>query len=233
METNDLILIKFATRSRPEKALYALDNIYETIANKENYRIILTIDSDDFSMYNKAILTEIKNRLNRGYKIIMDVGTSKNKIDAINRGVEKCKNWGILINFSDDMKFEKIGWDTTIRKHMNLHFNNTDGCLHYDDGFAGDRCCTLSIMNKKYYDRFGFIYNPVYESLWCDNEYTEIAQNLGKMQYYPEILFKHYHPSNVGGFIDEQYIKTEGLNDKDYKTYQRRKEIINSYRDKK
>lgn len=227
METKK-ILIKLTTRSRVQKALNCLDNIYETIEDKDNYLILLTIDSDDETMFNKNTLEEIKNRILKGYKIAVSIGLSRSKIDAINRGLESFKDWDLIVSTSDDMLFVKYGWDNIMRKNLSEQYPDTDGCLHYNDGYTREKICTLSVIGRKYFDRFGYIYNPIYKSLWCDNEFTEIALNLGKIKYFDDILFKHYHPNNIGGFIDKQYIETESFNELDYNTYStRKKETLN------
>jgi hypothetical protein len=81
----------------------------------------------------------------------------------------------------------------------------------------------MSIIGRKYYDKFNYIYHPSYKSLWCDNEYTDIAKRDGKIQYYDEILYKHFHPSNIGGFVDDQLRHTESFSDVDFKNYEARK----------
>jgi hypothetical protein len=222
METKSKILIKFASRSRPEKCLHCLDNIYDYIEDKENYLILLSSDQDDDTMYNKHFIREIKKRIDKGYRINLKFGTSKSKVDAINRDIKLIKEWDIIINHSDDMLFEKHGFDNIIRSHFEDNFPDYDGCLHYNDGFVGKRLCTMVIMGKKYYDRFGCIYDNSYKSLWCDNEQTEVAVKLKRIKYFDMILFKHYHPANVGGYIDKQLMHTQSFNDVDWKNYSER-----------
>ena len=110
---------------------------------------------------------------------------------------------------------------------MIKHFPDTDGCLWYNDGYQ-DRICTLCIVGRKYYERFNYIYNPEYHSLFCDNEFTEVARSLGKIKYFDRVLFKHEHFANTNETKrDSLYDRNEALFNIDKQTFERRKE--NSY----
>ncbi len=73
-----MILFKLATRSRPEKARKAIDNIIMNCAS-QNYKILVSIDKDDATM--QGFDHEHQN-------VFMVDGYSKNKIDAINRDMD-------------------------------------------------------------------------------------------------------------------------------------------------
>jgi hypothetical protein len=221
------ILFKFATRSRTEKFFEGLENIISMVADKTNFCILVSADSDDTSMNNKETIERLKAYLiNYPNNIIIKFGKSISKIDAINRDVNDIKNrfdFDILVNFSDDMKFLVHGFDNIIRDKFNQIFPDTNGNIYFNDGFVKDAISTMSIIGRKYYDKFNYIYHPSYKSLWCDNEYTDIAKRDGKIQYYDEILYKHFHPSNIGGFVDDQLRHTESFSDVDFKNYEARK----------
>lgn len=214
------ILFKFATRSRPQKFLEHISNIFKTIADNDNYLIIVSADNDDNSMRDYRANPFDKN-------IIIFHGTSQNKIHAINRDIEKASAWDILINTSDDMVFTQQGFDNIIREDMNKYFPDLNGFLHYNDGNQKSNVCTMSIMGRKYYERFGYIYNPEYKSVWCDVEQTEVAHLLGKHKYMGDekVLFRHMHPAWGLSDYDEQYRKSENLDvwGEDLKTLLERK----------
>ena len=211
------ILFKYASRSRANKFFLGLDSILSNLSDKDNFCVLISLDSDDEVMYNSNVISKLKQYINQyGDKIIIKFGISKNKIDAINRDVNEIKDrfdFDILINFSDDMQFTKNGFDNIIRDKFNIHFKDTNGNLHFNDGFTGDKLSTMSIIGRKYYDQFNYIYHPSYISLWCDNEYTILAKKNNKIQYFDEQIFLHNHPSNIGGIIDEQLRKTESYSE--------------------
>ena len=157
--------------------------------------------------------------------IVVKFGKSKNKIDAINRDVNDFKerfNFDILVNFSDDMQFIVQSFDKTIREKFYIAYPNLDGNIYFNDGFVGDAISTMSIIGRKYYDKFNYIYHPSYHSLWCDNEYTMVAKTEKKIVYFDEKIYIHNHPANIGGFIDTQLMKTESFNEIDRDNFNKR-----------
>jgi len=225
------ILFNFASRSRPQKCLDAMKTIVDNLSDNFNYLIHVAADTDDSSM-RSIVLNLPKSPITNTINHSQNFGISKNKIDAINRDVNEVSmrfNWDILVNFSDDMAFTKIGFDDEIRKQFEVHFPDLDGNLHYNDGFTGDKLCTMSIIGRKYYDRFGYIYHPSYKSLFCDDEYTQVAKAAGKMIYIEEPIFVHNHPANVGGESDAQLQHTESFFNEDRITFEKRK--ANNFKD--
>jgi hypothetical protein len=108
---NDLkILFKYATRSRPALFKRGIDSIISN-CNSDNYTILVSVDKDDKTM----IRPDGSFAINKDYNnTIIKVGTSKSKVDAINRDMELVPKWDILVNMSDDMLFTKKGFDDII-----------------------------------------------------------------------------------------------------------------------
>lgn len=218
------ILFKYASRSRPQNFFRGLDSIVNNLSDKENYHIQITLDSDDHTMNTVSVRDRIASYSNTS----VFFGTSKNKIDAINRDRKKFPDdWQILINFSDDQIFTKKGFDDIIRSEMQKHFPDLDGFLHFHDGNQ-PRLATMSIIGKKHYDRTGYIYNPDYISVYCDNHAQEYAQALGKYKYMGDKvnIMMHIHPLHGHKVeFDAQYNKTE-----DRKIYLKDKETYRKYK---
>jgi hypothetical protein len=220
------ILFKYASRSRTQKFFGGLDNILNNLADLDNFCILISLDIDDTTMNNPTTIQKLTEYINKyPERIVVKYGHSKSKIDAINRDVNEIKNkfnFDIVVNFSDDMEFIQHSFDETIRNKFYVNYPDTDGNIYFNDGFVGDRISTMSIIGRKYYDKFNYIYHPSYHSLWCDNEYTEVAKRNQKIIYFHDRLFNHNHPANVGGFIDEQLIKTESYSEIDRQNYEQR-----------
>lgn len=220
------ILFKYASRSRNIKFFSGLDNILNNLGDVNNFCILVSLDVDDAEMNNPQTINKLSGYIKKyPEKIIVKYGHSKSKIDAINRDVNEVKekfDFDILINYSDDMEFIQHSFDEIIRSKFFIHYPDLDGNIYFNDGYVGERLSTMSIIGRKYYDRFNYIYHPSYHSLWCDNEYTEVAKRNQKIIYFHERLFNHNHPSNCGGFIDEQLVKTESFSEVDRQNYEKR-----------
>lgn len=211
------ILYKFATRSRPHKFFEALDNI-QKYSEHDNYMVLVTADWDDELMFNDEIIARVKTY----EKVQILFGSSKNKIDAINRDMPLFQDWDILINMSDDMVFISYGYDKQIIKDFES-FRTLDLLLHYPDQKAWFAVCTLAIMGKDYYNRFGYIYHPEYKSLYCDNEQMEVAKKLGRYKYIKKRLFNHNNPMHGLSPKDELHLKTIADYKDDKATFEKRK----------
>ena len=226
MEKTPFILYKLATRSRPTRFEDTLQSIIQN-SSTEDYLVLVSIDVDDLSM-NKY-LDDIDLGLGFPHNNVVVVsGESKNKIDAINRDIEKVKDrwridWDILVNISDDMLITSPKFDYVVRSFF---AETTDLFLHLPDGFQNENVATMSIMGYDYYKRFDYIYHPSYESVWCDCEAMDVAKILGRYIYHNEKLFVHNHPAFIGRSIwDAQYERTESkeVHDKDCINYNNRK----------
>ena len=191
-----------------------------------NFCILCSLDADDETMNNQQSIKRITEYVKKyPANIVIKFGKSKNKIDAINRDVNDFKerfNFDILVNFSDDMQFIVNSFDKIIRDKFYIAYPNLDGNIYFNDGFVGDSISTMSIIGRKYYDKFNYIYHPSYHSLWCDNEYTMVAKKEKKIVYFDEKIYIHNHPANIGGFVDSQLMKTESFNEIDRENFNKR-----------
>lgn len=218
------ILIKYATRGRPELVKRSLENIAKTIGY-DRYIVLVTADIDDVTMNNPDMESYVK----RAQNTWIYYGTSKSKVDAINRDMNMVKlRWDILINFSDDMFFIEQDWGPKIiTMAKTIAPNDTDFFLHLNDGYVNEKLPTMSIMGRDYYERDNYIYHPDYKSVSCDAEAMWVAMMRGKYFYFPLTLFHHLHPANCPSQVqnDATYIKNDAISHEDTETYFRRKAI--------
>lgn len=226
MSLSKHILFKLASRERPDKLIAAIENIKNFVADKENYSILVSVDEDDPSISkmfpSMQSIVDFKVKYSNVY---LHFGFSKNKIDAINRDVNKHNIfWHILVNFSDDMEWTVQGFDNVIRDAFEKHgYNNF---LHVHDQHPyNHEIASMSIMGREYYEKFGYIYNPIYKSFYCDNEALDVAKLLNE---YIDLggnnqLFKHNHPIWSRMEKDALYVKNDKYYQQDKTTYLKRK----------
>ena len=207
------ILYKLTSRSRPDKLIRTIENI-QSMVESDDYLILCTLDSDDES------LIPIKEKLSSYDKVICQYGVSRSKVDAINRDMDLVTEWDILFNVSDDQVFLIKGFDNIVRKHVAVV--GGDCFLHYPDENAKHHLATMSIMDKKYYDRDGYIYHPDYTSLWCDNEAMEVAKKRNRYFFFTDRIFDHYHPVYKKAAWDAEYHKTESYFEADRQVFKGR-----------
>jgi hypothetical protein len=213
------ILIKFPSRGRPDKLRSTFLKYVRFAEDISKISFLISLDEDDSTVTRTQQI--VLKKIHPDTQII--VGKSCGKIGAVNRDMDLAPPYDILLLASDDMIPEVKGYDRIIREKMIQYYPDTDGVLWFNDGFQKDRLNTLSILGKKYYDRFGYIYHPSYKSLWCDNEFTEVATKLGKQTYFEQIIIKHEHPLWTKEKPDTVLIENDKYDPEDRANFERRK----------
>lgn len=189
------ILVKYTTRGRVDRFFEGMETIYNLCSQPDYIRVIITADLDDEKMNND----DVKERISKYKNAHVIYGTSTGKINAINRDMDilpdDFKDWDIIANFSDDQRFTIFGWDDLIRTDFNSVFPETlDGYMAYLDVDTKGSLSTLLIAGRKFIDLFGFIYDPVFISLFADNLVEDCAKHLGKYHYTGYTIYQHLLP---------------------------------------
>lgn len=202
------ILVKFPTRGRREKFFSTLDIYQKNLSDTGDVNFLITLDEDDPDMNQYSVINRLSSYKNLTYVL----GYSSSKVDAVNRDMSTIEDWDIVLLASDDMIPKYKGYDEIIVHHMTELYPDTDGILFFNDGFQKNKINTLSIMGRKYYDRFNYIYFPEYRSAWCDNEFTTVGNILGKQTYIDKVIIQHEHP-------DWGYGKHDIIHKNNYRDY--------------
>jgi hypothetical protein len=219
------ILIKIPSKNR---GLDFLEHYISKLENPKNVHFLLSFDFDDKNI--ESIKTFQSNNTSKNIEIV--IGESKGKIDACNRDVneyikslsEKGVSIDIIVLGSDDMQPQSQGYDSMVTSNFR-NLKSLDNALWFWDGAkpTQKRLCTYPIMGIDYYNRFNYIYAPCYESLFADNEYTEVGLKLKKIHYIDFVMFKHLHPAWSTRQKDDLDSHNDMFWDKDKSTYQLRK----------
>jgi len=180
------ILIKFPSRGRPEQFKETFESYLKFASNNHKINFICSFDKDDDLMNNP----EIKSYLDAHAYVQYFYGDSKNKIEAINADLDNIK-FDILILAADDLSPCAPSYDDIIATDMLKYHSDMDGCLHYMNPSWEERLDIGCIMTFNYYKRFNYIYHPSYKTIYCDNEYMEVAKKLGKHKYIQNQIFNH------------------------------------------
>jgi hypothetical protein len=196
------ILIKFASRERPDKFLKGVKNIFDTCDNPKEIMVIASFDRDDATRDDAQIWEAFDYCFSKGGFMRICVGEPKGNIDAINRDIH-VNGWDVLINFSDDFVFTRIGWDSIILGHA-AQYGSTDFCFHYSDGYRAD-IITMAVIGSRYYRRFNYIYFPHYKTFRCKHELTVVSRLLCCYRYSEQLLFKYVSPDNVEESKDDEH----------------------------
>ena len=194
--------------------------------NPDLIGIAMSCDSDDDSMTRTPVKDEFERIMGRVNWHRIMYGESKTKIEACNANMNEIDYpWDIVMLVSDDMIPVVRGYDDVIRSHMMASFPDTNGILWFNDGHQKDALNTLSIMGRKMYESFGYIYHPAYKSFYCDTEFTDLCKGSlkSKCVYIPTCIIRHEHPGHGYGSSDSLYRKNQESWMTDADTYMTRK----------
>lgn len=191
-------MIKFSllhpSRNRPEKSFETIQSWLFRAGAGSTVELVVSIDDDDRDKARYKLLYS-------GLKIISN--PNRSAIDAVNRAAEVATG-EVLIVVSDDFECPK-NWAITLDKILR---GRLDYLLKVSDGTQG-YIVTLPIMDRHYYNRFGFIYNPAFTHMFCDTCLTHTADVLGKLYIRNDILFRHNHYSVMRTSKDEVSIRAD------------------------
>lgn len=187
--SNKLISLLHATRGRAEKAQACRDKWLNTATNPNSVQHIFAIDDDD-----TASLTGINTE-----RVIVPRG--QGCVAAWNAAAQKCTG-DILVQMSDDWAPVQ-GWDDLIRKEF-------EGCedervLAISDGHRTDDLLCMAILNRKRYEKQGFMFHPKFVSVFSDDYFTWAAKKDGVLKDAKHIVFEHEHPVFGKGAMDATY----------------------------
>ncbi len=97
----------------------------------------------------------------------------------------------VIICVADDFK-PCQDWDEKLFT-LKTGWTDEDWVVHTEDGYVHD-LCVLSILTRKRYERFGYVFYPKYPSIFSDTEFTEVAYSEGRVIQAKHILMEHLHP---------------------------------------
>lgn len=222
------ILLKCPTRSRPQRVLQTISRYVELANNPSQIGIAISCDTSDETMKPNLVQDELYRIAKRCEWCRIFFSENTSKIQACNANMNEIEYpWDIVVLVSDDMIPQMKGYDDIIRNNMLSKFSTTDGILWFNDGTQGEKLNTLTMMGRKMYEWFGYLYNPEYKSLFCDTELTDLcrSQLKEKTLYIPYCIIRHEHPGT--GFPevnDALYQHNQRFWTQDMMTYIRRKQ---------
>lgn len=196
------ISIIHPTRQRHLEAAKTCNVWLRNADHPKDIEYIFSVDSDDGSkMYIRP-----ERRVN------FIEHPNKSAIEAINNAA-KIATGDIFIVVSDDFSAPNH-WDTLLLAALE---GKEDFCVKTQDGIQ-PVLMTLPIMDRKYYERFGYIYHPDYLHMYSDQEMTAVAIMTGKAIFL-DLIFEHKHYS-TGKFAKDD------INIKNDKTYPQGKQVF-------
>lgn len=152
--------------------IHILDVLKSQIVDKKNTSIYITSNdiSFDFENYDFSYLTKINITSMINYKL--------NELE-----------WDIVLPILRPC-IVKYGFDSLIKKLYKENFPDLDGVLWLNTGEKDD-IIKFPVVGKKYYNRFGYLYNPAYNKKYFEEEFAFVAKYYKKVFFIENILIKN------------------------------------------
>lgn len=175
------------TRGRKEQALNTATKWLRHAYNPWDIEYIISVDDNDTDSWMSVVrlFPHVDSSSTMDIKVIRN--NNRSAIDAINNAANIATG-DLLIVVSDDTSCPEH-WDSQLRASLE---GKSDFCAKVDDGLQ-PTLVTMPVMDRIYYERYGYIYHHEFEHLHCDEELTCVALMTGKYIKLP-LLFPHDHP---------------------------------------
>lgn len=200
------ISIIHPSRSRPQQAFETFTKWHNSADNIKDVEYVLSLDNEDndlanyLGLFNPCLIT-------------LSLGDNNSAIEAIN-GATEYANGDLIIVISDDFYCPEH-WDTLLLNELQGKY---DFVVKTQDGIQ-PTLITMPILDRTYYNRFGYVYHPDYKHLWCDCELTVVGHYLGRV-INSNLLFTHNHYTTGKS-------EKDAINDKNDLTHEQGQTIFN------
>jgi hypothetical protein len=192
-----LISLIHPSRGRAKKAFECYSTWMLKTSCEHEIEHILSLDSDDPELP--------KYRDNFG-NIIVNNNTCV--VEATNHAAKIAKGY-ILIYLSDDFLCPE-NWDKLIYEAIKDRINQpcllkVDDCLQK---FYAD-VVTIPIVTKILYDKLRYFWNPIYKSMFVDQDLYYVCKNNNWLLERPDLKFEHQHYSIGKAVKDSTYTRSD------------------------
>ena len=198
------ISVLHPTRGRKQQALKTMSKWLFNADKPYDIEYIFSTDIDDTDKWTSRIDILPNFLLNSSQIMHIEVLKNNNKsaIEAINFAAARCSG-DLIIVVSDDFDCLEH-WDTLLLQVLE---DKSDFCAKTADGLQ-PTLITMPIMDRIYYERYGYIYHPDYNHMFADQELTSVALMTGKYIKL-DLIFPHNHYTTGKTPKDEINIKND------------------------
>lgn len=110
----------------------------------------------------------------------------------------------ILMHCGDDIVFRTYGWDERVVRE----FHGVDDKIlfvHGNDLLQGPNLGTHGFLHHRWVETLGYMVPPYFSSDFNDTWLTEVADQLGRRVYLPDVVTEHLHPLAGKGDWDQTH----------------------------
>lgn len=158
---------------------------------------------------------------NSNVSLSIIINLNNTAIEAINVAAKQTVN-DLIIVVSDDFDCFQ-NWDLFLQEKL---AGKSDYIVKTSDGIQ-PILITLPIMDRVYYNRFGYVYYNEYKHMFCDTEMTDVGHILGRVVDLQSNDHKFIHKHYIAGHMqkDAINIKNDATWNQGENIYRKRKSL--------
>ena len=172
------------TSCRPAMIPQAVNLWRARASNPDDIEVVISVDGN-----NQAAVTAARAVPN--VKVVIQDTPPFNCVRGWNKAAEATTG-KVIICIADDFNPPQ-GWDRAFLDLKPDGWVDGEYVVKTEDGYVHD-IFVLSILTRKRYEKFGYVFYPQYESMFCDTEFGHVAVRDGVVIDASHICIEHMHP---------------------------------------
>lgn len=207
-QTVETTLVKISiltpTRNRPANVRRLIDSAYQTSDLPPEF--LFYLDNDDPTRYDTIEWLE-------QYGANWILGNRITLSQMWNELAELATH-DVLMHCGDDIVFRTMSWDTRVIETFEGHRDKLI-LVHGDDGYQHDRIATHGFYHRNWIEVLGRFVPPYFSSDYNDLWLTEVADELNRRVYLPDVYTEHMHPAAGKGELDQTHLERLARHERD------------------
>lgn len=185
------MIMMVPSRGRPA-SIQRLKEAWDVTSTADS-RLVVMVDDDDPKLDEYLAISDVE----------IHVGPRLRIGGTLNHAAPVLAKEAFSIGFmGDDHVPRTVGWDRSLID--SLKAMNT-GVVYGNDLLQGERLPTAVLMTSDIVLTLGYFVMPGGVHLFLDNFWLAIGQGLGRLQYLPDVIIEHVHPSFGKSEWDQTY----------------------------
>lgn len=186
MGDKPLISILCPTRGRPHQVRELIGTAGLTAARLDRLQFVFYVDGDDKARH------EVQDLQRTDPRVLVVTGPRIVLSAMWNECYERAQA-DVLMQCGDDIRFRTSGWDQRVLRQF-AAWPDRIVLIHGEDGIQGKRIATHGFIHRRWVQQVGYFVPPRFASDYNDMWLTEVADELGRRVFLPDVLTEHMHP---------------------------------------
>lgn len=172
------------TRNRPQNIERLYKSVMDNAKAPTMIEFCLYLDNDETQTEEKVNEMGVKNiKIVRGERVVL----SQMWNEAL-----KVATGEIIMHSGDDLIFHTKDWDALVRDAFKKYPDKI-ALVHGDDGFWKEKLGTHCFVHRNWIDTVGYLCPPYFASDYNDTWLNDVANELGRKVYLPNLFTEHMH----------------------------------------